>query len=181
MSFTHLHVHSEYSLLDGAARIRDLVAEAARFGMKNLALTDHGTMFGSVEFYKECKKQGIKPIIGCEVYVARGSIEVQEKSPNHLILLVRNEEGYKNLIKLVSIANKEGFYYKPRIDENLMELPEWGSDRILRRVSRSLREKIASQESMSPSLWSPSRRSGPSSRPTRPRSAGPRWRRSGSP
>ena len=121
MSFTHLHVHSEYSLLDGAARIRDLVAEAARFGMKNLALTDHGTMFGSVEFYKECKKQGIKPIIGCEVYVARGSIEVQEKSPNHLILLVRNEEGYKNLIKLVSIANKEGFYYKPRIDENLME------------------------------------------------------------
>ena len=121
MSFTHLHVHSEYSLLDGAARIRDLVAEAARFGMKSLALTDHGTMFGSVEFYKECKKQGIKPIIGCEVYVARGSIEVQEKSPNHLILLVRNEEGYKNLIKLVSIANKEGFYYKPRIDENLME------------------------------------------------------------
>ena len=98
MSFTHLHVHSEYSLLDGAARIRDLVAEAARFGMKNLALTDHGTMFGSVEFYKECKKQGIKPIIGCEVYVARGSIEVQEKSPNHLILLVRNEEGYKNLM-----------------------------------------------------------------------------------
>ena len=121
MSFTHLHVHSEYSLLDGAARIRDLVAEAARFGMKSLALTDHGTMFGVVEFYKECKKQGIKPIIGCEVYVARGSIEVQEKSPNHLILLVKNEEGYKNLIKLVSIANKEGFYYKPRIDENLME------------------------------------------------------------
>lgn len=121
MSFTHLHVHSEYSLLDGAARIRDLVAEAARFGMKNLALTDHGTMFGSVEFYKECKKQGIKPIIGCEVYVARGSIEVQEKSPNHLILLVKNEAGYKNLIKLVSIANKEGFYYKPRIDENLMQ------------------------------------------------------------
>lgn len=120
MSFTHLHVHSEYSLLDGAARIRDLVSEAARFGMKSLALTDHGTMFGVVEFYKECKKQGIKPLIGCEVYVARGSIEVQEKSPNHLILLVKNEAGYKNLIKLVSIANKEGFYYKPRIDENLM-------------------------------------------------------------
>ena len=123
--FVHLHVHSEYSLLDGANRIKDLPVRAKELGMKAIALTDHGVMYGAVEFYKECKKNEIKPIIGCEVYVApRGRLNKEanvDNVYNHLILLAKNETGYQNLIKLVSIGFTEGFYYKPRIDLEVLE------------------------------------------------------------
>jgi len=124
-NFVHLHVHSEYSLLDGANKIKDLPARAKELGMNSLALTDHGTMFGAIDFYKECKSVGIKPIIGCEVYVAPRSRF--DKEPNidnhysHLILLAKNEVGYKNLTNLVSLGFTEGFYYKPRIDLEILE------------------------------------------------------------
>ena len=124
MAFTHLHVHTEYSLLDGAARIRDVVARARELGMESLAITDHGVMFGAVDFYKECKKQGIKPIIGCEVYTAARRMTDKEsdkdKGQGHLILLAKNETGYKNLIKIVSEGFIRGFYYKPRIDKEVL-------------------------------------------------------------
>ena len=124
MAFTHLHVHTEYSLLDGAARIRDVVARARELGMESLAITDHGVMFGAVDFYKECKKQGIKPIIGCEVYTAVRRMTDKEsdkdKGQGHLILLAKNETGYKNLIKIVSEGFIRGFYYKPRIDKEVL-------------------------------------------------------------
>ncbi|WP_236345038.1 DNA polymerase III subunit alpha [Paenibacillus plantiphilus] len=119
-NFVHLHVHSEYSLLDGAVRIRDLVARAAELGMKALALTDHGVMYGAIPFYKACRERGIKPIIGCEAYLTTGSrFEKGARKDNptyHLILLARNETGYRNLMKLCSIGHLEGFHYKPRID-----------------------------------------------------------------
>lgn len=124
MAFTHLHVHTEYSLLDGAARIKDLVSHAKELGMESLAITDHGAMFGVIDFYKECKKQGIKPIIGCEVYTAARKLTDKEadkdKYQGHLVLLAKNEEGYKNLIKLVSIGYIKGYYYKPRIDKDVL-------------------------------------------------------------
>ena len=124
MAFTHLHVHTEYSLLDGAARIGDLVSRAKELGMKSLAITDHGAMFGVIDFYKECKKQGIKPIIGCEVYTAARSLSDKEadrdKYQGHLVLLAKDEQGYKNLIKLVSIGYIKGYYYKPRIDKEVL-------------------------------------------------------------
>ncbi|MDR3120343.1 MAG: DNA polymerase III subunit alpha, partial [Clostridiales bacterium] len=123
--FVHLHVHTEYSLLDGACRIRDLVARAASLGMKSLAITDHGVMFGVIDFYKEAKKQGIKPIIGCEVYMAaRGrfdKVSGPDTKSSHLILLAKNNEGYQNLMKLVSAGFTEGYYYRPRIDFELLE------------------------------------------------------------
>ncbi len=124
-NFVHLHVHSEFSLLDGANRIKDLPARVKELGMDSIALTDHGVMFGVVDFYKECKKQGVKPIIGCEVYVAPRTRF--DKEPNidnhyyHLILLAKNETGYKNLTHLVSMGFTEGFYYKPRIDYEILE------------------------------------------------------------
>ncbi|MBD3917689.1 DNA polymerase III subunit alpha [Paenibacillus sp. PR3] len=118
--FVHLHVHSEYSLLDGAARIRDLAARAAELGMDALALTDHGVMYGAIPFYKACREHGIRPIIGCEVYTTAGSrFDKGTRKDNpiyHLILLAKNETGYRNLMKLVSIGHLEGMHYKPRID-----------------------------------------------------------------
>ncbi|BAL83653.1 putative DNA polymerase III subunit alpha [Selenomonas ruminantium subsp. lactilytica TAM6421] len=124
IDFAHLHVHTEFSLLDGAARIKDLVSRAKELGMKHLAITDHGVMYGTIDFYKECKKQGIKPIIGCEVYLAPGNRrerqEVNGTKYYHLILLAENQTGYKNLVKLVSLANIEGMYYKPRVDKELL-------------------------------------------------------------
>ena len=124
MGFTHLHLHTEYSLLDGAARIKDVVSRAKELGMTSLAITDHGAMFGVVDFYKECKAQGIKPIIGCEVYTAaRSHLDKdadRDKRQGHLILLAKNEQGYKNLIKIVSIGYTEGYYYKPRIDKDVL-------------------------------------------------------------
>jgi DNA polymerase-3 subunit alpha len=123
--FIHLHTHSEYSLLDGAARVKDMVAKAADLGMPALALTDHGVMYGAIDFYREAKKAGIKPIIGCEVYVApRSRMDRQPRIDDqqcHLVLLARNQEGYKNLTELVSRAYLEGFYYKPRVDHELLE------------------------------------------------------------
>ena len=123
--FVHLHVHSEYSLLDGMSRIKDLPVRAKELGMKAIALTDHGVMYGAVDFYKECKKNDIKPIIGCEVYVApRSRFEKEagrDSGYNHLILLAKNKEGYQNLSKLVSLSFVEGFYYKPRIDLEILE------------------------------------------------------------
>ncbi|MGO4539835.1 DNA polymerase III subunit alpha [Paenibacillus sp. 2TAB19] len=128
-SFVHLHVHSEYSLLDGAARIRDLVSRAAELGMKALALTDHGVMYGAIPFYRACRAQGIKPIIGCELYYTAGHRQdkgTRKENPNyHLIVLAKNETGYRNLMKLSSIAHLEGFHYKPRVDmESLREHAE---------------------------------------------------------
>ena len=124
MAFTHLHLHTEYSLLDGAARIKRVVARAKELGMDSLAVTDHGAMFGAVEFYKECKANGIKPIIGCEVYTAARTLKDKEvdfdKHHGHLILLAKNETGYTNLIKIVSTGYIKGYYYKPRVDKDLL-------------------------------------------------------------
>ncbi len=123
-NFVHLHLHSEYSLLDGACRISEIPKEARRMGQSAVAITDHGVMYGAVAFYKACKKEGIRPIIGCEVYVApksrfdRGGRA--EYSGRHLVLLVKNEEGYRNLSKLVSLGFTEGFYQKPRVDMELL-------------------------------------------------------------
>lgn len=126
MDFTHLHVHTEYSLLDGSNKIKELVARVKELGMDSVAITDHGVMFGVIDFYKEAKKQGIHPVIGCEVYVAPGSRF--EKSGNmssnryhHLVLLAENDTGYHNLMKIVSRGFTEGFYYKPRIDKELLK------------------------------------------------------------
>ncbi len=122
--FVHLHVHTVYSLLDGAAKIPALVARAKELGMDSLAITDHGVMYGVIDFYKECVKQGIKPILGMEAYVAPGSLHDKGEAARdyaHLILLAKNETGYKNLMKLSSTAFIEGFYYKPRIDYDLLE------------------------------------------------------------
>lgn len=123
--FVHLHLHTEYSLLDGFCRIDKMFERAKELNMGAIAITDHGAMFGVVDFYKAAKKHGIKPIIGCEVYVAPRSLKdkdpVQDKNMGHLVLLVKNEKGYQNLIKLVSLAYVEGFYYKPRIDYSLLE------------------------------------------------------------
>jgi DNA polymerase-3 subunit alpha len=123
--FAHLHVHSEYSLLDGANRIGALVNYVKELGQKSIALTDHGVMFGALEFYKACKKAEIKPIVGCEVYITAGSrldrIPGSQKGNAHLLLLAMNHEGYKNLGKLSTLGHTEGFYYKPRIDFETLE------------------------------------------------------------
>ncbi|MBR4153634.1 MAG: DNA polymerase III subunit alpha [Selenomonadaceae bacterium] len=123
-NFVHLHVHTEYSLLDGAARINDLLDAAKNFGMNSLAITDHGTMYGVIDFYKAAQKRGIKPIIGCEFYVAPQSRFDREKIDGkkyfHLILLAENNTGYKNLVKLASLAGTEGFYYRPRVDKDIL-------------------------------------------------------------
>jgi len=124
MKFTHLHVHSHYSLLDGLPKIDELLDYVKELGMDSVALTDHGVLYGAIEFYKKAKERGIKPIIGCEVYVAQE--RMNQKRPNiddkryHLVLLAKNEEGYKNLVKLITKAHLEGFYYKPRIDDKLL-------------------------------------------------------------
>ncbi len=122
-SFVHTHVHSDYSLLDGAAKIKDLVASAVRYEQPALALTDHGNLCGAIEFYKACRKQGVKPLVGLEAYLAPHSRRDRERNPVaafHLILLAQNETGYRNLIKLSSRAFTEGFYYVPRIDKELL-------------------------------------------------------------
>jgi len=122
--FVHLHVHTEYSLLDGAVRIKDLFKYVKELGMKSIAITDHGSMYGVVDFYKEAIKNGIKPIIGCEVYLAiRSRLDKEARKDNeysHLTLLSKNQVGYKNLMKIVSIGYLEGFYYKPRVDMEIL-------------------------------------------------------------
>jgi len=122
--FIHLHVHTEYSLLDGAARVDSLIKRAKELNMNSIAITDHGTMYGVIPFYKACLKEGIKPIIGCEIYITPTNIKErlprQEQKINHLVLLAKNKTGYENLMKIVSIANIEGFYYKPRVDKEIL-------------------------------------------------------------
>ena len=122
--FVHLHVHTQYSLLDGAIRIGPLFQRAAQYQMPAVAITDHGAMFGCVDFYQQAVKAGIQPIIGCECYVAPRTIGDRtlrdKREQHHLILLARNQAGYQNLCKLVSIAHLEGFYYKPRVDKALL-------------------------------------------------------------
>ncbi|MDM8514854.1 DNA polymerase III subunit alpha [Desulfobacterales bacterium HSG16] len=124
VDFVHLHVHTQYSLLDGAIRLNSLMERAGQFGMKSVAITDHGTMFGALEFYEVAKKAEIRPVIGCECYVAPRTLkhkEPKDKKSSHLVLLAKNRTGYKNLCKLVSIAQLEGFYYKPRIDREILQ------------------------------------------------------------
>ena len=138
MAFVHLHLHTEFSLLDGACRIKKLVERVKELGQDAVAITDHGVMYGVVDFYKACKEAGIKPIIGCEVYVApRGRTRFQkvhefDSDSRHLVLLCRNEEGYRNLSYMVSQAFLEGFYIKPRIDMDLLREHCGGPDRLLR-------------------------------------------------
>lgn len=123
--FVHLHNHSEFSLLDGLNKVSNMVTRAKELDMKAIAITDHGNMYGTIKFYQECLKQGIKPIIGCEIYVAKRSLHDKEagvdKDYNHLILLAKNHEGYKNLMKIVTISHLEGYYYKPRTDIELLK------------------------------------------------------------
>ena len=122
--FVHLHVHTHYSILDGQSRIPNIVDKAVNDGMRGMAITDHGVMYGAVDFYRACKAEGVKPIIGCEVYVApRTRFDKQHEfdaEARHLVLLCENEEGYRNLSYLVSMAHVEGFYIKPRIDLDLL-------------------------------------------------------------
>ncbi len=126
MEFTHLHVHTEYSLLDGSSKIKEITSRAKELGMKSLAITDHGVMYGVIDFYKAAREVGIKPILGCEVYVAPGSRFDKQPGESesryyHLVLLAENNTGYKNLMKIVSRGFTEGFYYKPRVDYEVLE------------------------------------------------------------
>ena len=126
MNFAHLHVHTEYSLLDGSNKIKEYVARVKELGMNSAAITDHGSMYGVIDFYKEAKAAGIKPILGCEVYVAPHSRFDRESTEGedryyHLVLLAENNEGYQNLIKIVSRGYTEGFYYRPRVDKELLK------------------------------------------------------------
>ena len=124
MKLVHLHTHSHFSLLDGLSKIDDLVNRAKELEMNSLALTDHGVMYGAIEFYKKAKKAGIKPIIGCEIYIAQGDMREKRAGVDdkryHLILLAKDNTGYKNLIKIVSAAHLDGFYYKPRVDKDFL-------------------------------------------------------------
>ena len=139
MAFTHLHVHTEYSLLDGSSKIKELAVRAKELGMDSMAITDHGAMYGVIDFYRAAREAGIKPILGCEVYVAPGSRFDRENVHGedryyHLVLLAENNEGYQNLMKIVSKGYVDGFYYKPRVD-----MPRTGRPTISCYVSR--REK----------------------------------------
>ena len=122
--YVHLHLHTEYSFLDGAVRMKELMKKVVSFGMPAVAITDHGNLHGAIEFYQEAAKAGIKPIIGCEAYVAPGSIKDRPNNLRdaayHFTLLAKDETGYRNLVKLVSIAHLDGFHYKPRIDRSLL-------------------------------------------------------------
>ena len=120
--FCHLHFHTEYSLLDSSCKVADAVATAQELGQDYLAITDHGVLYGVIDFYKQAKKAGIKPIIGCEVYIARNGMDEKTSQADnlHLVLLAEDNEGYNNLMHLVSIGHLEGFHYKPRIDKKVL-------------------------------------------------------------
>ena len=157
-SFVHLHNHSDYSLLDGASKIDSMVDIAVSMGMQAVALTDHGNLFGAIQFYAAAKKRGIKPIIGCEVYVAKEDRLKKEgggDQSNHLVLLAENLQGYRNLSKLVSLGYLEGFYYKPRIDKSLLAQHSEG----LIALSACLKGAAAFG-----AVWRRTGRSGPSAR-----------------
>src|SRR5436309_9795503 len=123
-SFVHLHLHTECSLLDGAVRMKELMRKAVEFGMPAVAVTDHGNLFGAIEFYQEATRAGVKPIIGCEAYIAPGSHKdrpaLRRDAAYHFTLLAQNETGYRNLVKLVTAAHLDGFHYAPRIDKELL-------------------------------------------------------------
>lgn len=126
MDFVHLHVHTEYSLLDGSNKIKEYVSRVKELGMSSAAITDHGAMYGVIDFYEEAKAHGVKPILGCEVYVAPGSRFDKETTGGddryyHLVLLAENNEGYQNLMKIVSAGFTEGFYYRPRVDKEILK------------------------------------------------------------
>ena len=145
--FVHLHLHSQYSLLDGANRLDDVIQAAAAAGMPALALTDHGNLFGAIEFYDRAKKAGVKPIVGMEAYVAQGSLadrNPQRSSSNHLVLLARDEAGYRNLIKLTTRSYLEGFYYKPRIDHETLAKHAEGLIGLSACLKGEINEKILS-------------------------------------
>lgn len=144
MSFVHLHLHTQYSLLDGACRIKDVMKRALALGMPAVAMTDHGNLFGALEFYEQAKKNNLKPIIGCEMYVSsttRFDKSTDQRSTSHFVLLAKNQQGYKNLMKLVSIGYLEGFYYKPRIDKEVLAKHTQG----LIGLSACLKGEIASK------------------------------------
>lgn len=144
-TFVHLHVHSQYSILDGAASIQSIVKKAKNDGMPALALTDHGNMHGIKEFHAACNKEGLKPILGCEAYIVQDLSVEKDKTNNHIILLAKNLQGYKNLLKLISTANLKGYYYRPRIDKQLLETHKDGlivsSACLGGEVSRTLMEE----------------------------------------
>ena len=157
--FTHLHVHTEYSLLDGMCRIPKLIQRAKELGMDSLAITDHGVMYGAIEFYLAAREAGIKPIIGCEVYIAqksRFSRDGSDKNPCHLILLAKNQTGYQNLLQLTTKAHLDGFYYKPRMDKELLEQYHHGlialSGCVAGEVPRLIREGRL-EEAKEVTLW----------------------------
>src|SRR5688572_19566905 len=118
--FSHLHLHTQYSLLDGAIRVDELFPKVLSLGMKSVAMTDHGNLFGALDFYEKAKKHGVKPIFGCETYVAPDRLDKTERKSNHLILLARDNVGWKNLSYLNSMGYLQGFYYNPRIDKKLL-------------------------------------------------------------
>ncbi len=151
--FVHLHLHTEYSLLDGACRLDKLVEKAHALKFPALALTDHGVLYGAIDFYQAARKAGIKPIIGCEVYVAPGS-RLEKKSSggggrdvyNHLVLLAKDEQGYKNLIKLATAAHLEGYYYKPRIDKEILAAHKEGMIALSGCLASEIPEAIAKDD-----------------------------------
>ena len=153
MSFVHLHVHSEYSLLDGLSRIKGLVAQAKALGQPAIALTDHGTMHGTIQFYREAKAAGVKPIIGMEAYLSEGPMEERSPRRYHLLLLAENQTGYQNLLKLASVSQLEGFYYRPRIDHDRLAQHSEGlivtsgcmASEIPRLIAEGQSEKVQSQ------------------------------------
>ena len=149
-NFVHLHVHTEYSLLDGSARITELIDEVKSMGMEAIAITDHGGMFGVIDFYKYAKKQGVKPIIGCEVYTASRTMvdkdPVKDKNQGHLVLLAKNMVGYKNLLKIVSKGYTEGFYYKPRVDALVLEEYHEGIIALSACLAGSVQRRLLNQD-----------------------------------
>ena len=166
-NFVHLHVHTQYSLLDGAAETGRLLQRVKELGMPAVAITDHGVMYGCLKFYQQALKVGVKPILGCELYLAprtlRDKVAKLDENPAHILLLAENNTGYQNLLKLVSIAHLEGFYYKPRIDletlakysQGIIALSACMSGRIPRllledRVEEAERELKTYQEIMGP-------------------------------
>lgn len=147
--FAHLHLHSQYSLLDGANRLDDVLLAAREAGMPAVALTDHGNLFGAIEFYNRAKKHGVKPILGIEAYVAQGSRldrDSRRRSNNHLVLLAENETGFRNLIKLSSSSFLEGFYYKPRIDHELLRQHSEGLIGLSACLKGEINEQILSRQ-----------------------------------
>ena len=148
-SFVHLHLHSQYSLLDGANRLDDVLTAGHEAGMPAMALTDHGNMFGAIDFYRRARSIGIQPIVGIEAYVAQGSRlerDPKRRSNNHLVLLARNQAGYRNLIKLTSSSFLEGFYYKPRIDKDLLRRHSEGLIGLSACLKGEINEKILGRQ-----------------------------------